>query len=764
MSDEEPKIRRPWISVRVLLIAVFMLACFGVLGAKLYVEQVLRHNNWSARVRKSSNVTVRLPGVRGEILDRNGMVLVGNRTSYGVDFYLPQIVQGYREQHNNRVPLVAYRTKIDEMPKDVEVADVVQILNSSVIPRLSVLDAARDYPATQLDKHYRTNSEVPYSYLDDVDFETVARISEHDAALPGVEVVQRPVRWYIYGSLAAHVLGYVGGIEDIQKEPDISSFTYYQPDIVGRANVELYMDKFLRGKPGKRVLERTPKGKVGAEIERVLPTPGNDVYLTLDARIQMIVENTLREAEIGRGAAVVVNPSNGDILAMANVPNYDPNIFIPEISPEEMKVLDDDETDPLLNRCIQGYLPGSTYKVVTAFAGLRSGLPADKAYNCPGGIVYGTRRMKCWIAEQGTAHGSLQLSDAIKRSCNCYFFLQGNQAGLDHIEAVGEALGLGQKSGLPISGETAGILPGPKWLTAHGKEKLAESSGQIANTSIGQGMVLASPLQMAMVCSTVANGGISYYPRLVHRVVDTEKRDILGPDGRPVIPIEPRVRSDLRTLGLTAEEIEVVRRGMWKVVNEQGGTGGKARIKGVEVAGKTGTAQFKRKVGNELVKDNRVWFMSFAPYKQPKYVVVVMVEGAKSGGGVAAPIATKIMRGALALEAGAEPTVAALTPVAGNFENIEQVTLSEDGKLSRMVAAAFQGTDQRPGDDEVSTQNDDAPVESRVGSAIRPVVRASADERGRVVQPRAPKKPNIFQRLFGPKPPKSAPVPYGRPR
>jgi penicillin-binding protein 2 len=208
----------------------------------------------------------------------------------------------------------------------------------------------------------------------------------------------------------------------------------------------------------------------------------------------------------------------------------------------------------------------------------------------------------------------------------------------------------------------------------------------------------------------------------------------------------------------------VVRRGMWKVVNEQGGTGGKARIKGVEVAGKTGTAQFKRKVGNELVKDNRVWFMCFAPYKQPKYVVVVMVEGAKSGGGVAAPIATKIMRGALALEAGVEPTVAQLPPVHGNFDIIDQVTLSEDGKLSRLVAQAFQGTDQRPDDDEVSTQNDDAPVESRIGSTSRPVVREVADERGRVVSPRPQKKPNFFQRLFGPKQPKSAPVPYGRPR
>jgi penicillin-binding protein 2 len=757
MTEEPKQPRQPIIALRVLLVTFFVLASFGALGAKLYLEQVVNAEKWVARVRRSSSVTVRVPSVRGDIRDRNGVKLVSNRTSYGVDFYLPQIVRGYRETHGNRVPRKAYRANIDEMPKDVQVADVVQILDTTIMPRLAELDISREYDPAVLDRHYRINSEVPYQYLDQVNYETVARLAENDANLPGVDVVLRPVRQYNYGALAAHVLGYVAPIEEINKEPDIKDFDYYQPDLVGRASVEKYCDKYLRGKPGMRVLERTPKGKVGAEISRIPPVPGHHVYLTLDARIQMIVENTLHEAGVGRAAAVVVNPNNGDVLAMANVPNYNPNIFIPKISKAEMKAFDDDETDPLLNRCIQGYLPGSTYKAVTALAGLRAGIDPGKKFNCAGFMTYG-RPMKCWIAEKGGAHGMLDMTGGLKNSCNCYFFQLGNMAGLDQIEAIGEALGLGKYTGLPLSGDSPGILPGPKYLAARGLQSEITSKGQIANTSIGQGKVLASPLQMAMVCSAVANNGISYFPRLISRVVDDNGDDLRDADRNLVIPVEPHIRADLHNLGLTTEQISVVRTGMWKVVNEAGGTGAKARIKGVEVAGKTGTAQFWRKIGNEKVKDNRVWFMCFAPFKQPKYVVVVMVEGAKSGGGVAAPLANKILRESLALEVGIEPKVAWQEPVAGKFEHIEEIPLTEDGTLTKVVAQAFQGTDRRPSDDEISVQSDDGPVEARPRIVDQPAVRTEGDRRNAAS---AQKKPNFFQRLFGPRQPKSPTQPGG---
>ena len=782
--SEEP--RNPWISIRVLVIALFMLACFGALGARLYMEQVVHTKGWSARVQKSSNVSVRIPSVRGEIRDRNGITLVANKTSYGVDFYLPEIVKNYREKHGQKVPHIEYRANIDEMPKDVQSADVVQILNTSVIPQLSKIEIARDYNAGQLDRHYRTNAEVPFAYLDDVSFDTVARLSANDADIPGVDVALRPVRQYIYGAFASHILGYVGAPEDINKEPDIKDFNYYQPDVVGRASVEKFCDSFLRGKPGRRILERTPKGKIGAELDRIPPVPGNHVYLTLDARIQMIVENTLRETGLSRAACVVVDPNNGDVLAMASVPNYDPNIFIPKISAEDQDILYKDPTKPGVNRCVLGCLPGSTFKAVTALSALHFGLPASKTFNCAGSISYGGRPMKCWIGQQGGQHGVLDMAGALKNSCNCYFFQLANsmvnaanhdeKVGLQQIELVGDALGLGQRSGLPVSGEEPGILPGPRYLNARGKAAMIQSSGNIANTSIGQGMVEASPLQMAMVCSTVANGGISYQPRLVHRVVDENGDDVRGEDGQLVVPLEPHIRANLRDLGIPPEKVEVVRRGMWKVVNEQGGTGAKARIKGVEVAGKTGTAQFKRLVGKDsqgrdiLEKDNRVWFMCFAPYKQPKYVVVIMIEGAKSGGGVAAPVATKIMREALALDAGLEPKVAWVKKVDGKFEQINEMTIKDDGSVTKVVAAAFGGTDQRPGEEASTQSEEDIPIETRKNKAMHADVRPAADERGRVVPPTPAKKPNLLQRLqfklFGPRQnkPQPTPAPGGRGR
>ncbi len=761
----------PGLSLRVLVLAFFMFSGLGVLASKLWHEQIVRQKKWSERLKKTSSVTVRIPSVRGEIRDRNGITLVANRSSYAVDFYLPQMVKGFRDQNDGKVPVSIYRTTIDGMPTDAKVADIVKIVNDTVVPTFTDLDIASDpnvrkldYNADQLERHFRTNEQVPYRYLEDVSFNTIAKLSENDSDLPGVEVALRPVRQYIYGSFAAHVVGYVGAPQDINKEADIAAFTYYQPDVVGHASVERAFDKYLRGKPGVRVLERTAKGKVGAEIERIPPTPGAHVYLTIDARIQMIMERTLREAGVGRAAAVVVNPNNGDILAMASVPNYDPNVFVPKISEEDMQRFDDDGADPLLNRCIGGYAPGSTYKLVTALAGLHGGITPYRSFSCSGGVTYGNKRMKCWISGRG-AHGSLDMLAGIKNSCNCYFFQLANaiggseKTGLEEIEAIGDVMGLGAKSDLPLSGERAGILPGPRYLTTKGQAAMINSSGNIANTSIGQGMVETTPVQMAMVAATLANGGTSYYPRLVSRLVDSNGDDIREADGSLALPVEPKVRGTLQDLGLTRDQIEIVRRGMWKVVNEPGGTGRAAAIKGVEVAGKTGTAQFWRvEKENAKEKDNRVWFVCFAPYKQPKYALCVMVEGAKSGGGVAAPIVQKVLKEALGLEAGFDTQPAWLPPVAGSFEQIERITFKEDGGLTKLVATAFSGTDERPGSNRIA---DDGEVAGDHDGDIReekrnkrdgpsPEVRQAADARGKVNNsPNTTNKPNLWQRIFG---------------
>jgi penicillin-binding protein 2 len=291
------------------------------------------------------------------------------------------------------------------------------------------------------------------------------------------------------------------------------------------------------------------------------------------------------------------------------------------------KKLTDDDTDPLMNRAIQSYAPGSTYKAVSGLAGFLKGLTGRTSFHCSGGVSYGAKYMRCWIADKGGSHGSLTLPDALKVSCNSFFYQWGNSAKIENIVALGDALNLGKKTSVPLSGESGGILPGPDWLKFVSPTE-RWSDGYTANVSIGQGSVEASPLQMAMVTATIANRGISYEPRLVHRVLDQDGRDVVGEDGNLVAPHEPKVRADLHESGITNDQMELIRRGMWKVVNDAGGTGKRAQVKGVEVAGKTGTAQFWRETNGKRIKDNHTWFICFAPYDAPKFAVTVFVQGA----------------------------------------------------------------------------------------------------------------------------------------
>jgi penicillin-binding protein 2 len=740
--------RRPSAEWRVIFIAFAFLCGLGILVAKLWWEQVARGAVWSKKIANRSEVTVRIPSVRGEIRDRNGITLVANRASYEVNFYLPDMVRGYRETYHT-VPINEYLATVRNMKKKMKEPDIVQIVNESVQPRLEKLNLRQDYNSERLQKHFRNDTLVPFTYQEEVDFATIARFSEHDVGLPGVDIAVKPVRQYVYGALAAHLLGYVGAPPHIDELPDVKNYTFYQPDVEGKSQIELAYDKWIRGAPGVRVMSRNVKGAIEGEVRRDPPKQGNNVYLTIDARIQYIAERALRLSGIGRGAAVVVNPKNGEILAMATVPSYDPNVFIPSVSPDAWKELNDDETDPLTNRAISSFAPGSTYKAVTALAGLRNNkVPANRTYNCPGGITYGNKYMKCWIADKGGSHGTLGLADALKHSCNCFFYQWGNAAGIDNIDAVGDQLGLGKKSGLPLTGENPGILPSPNWLKMISPTE-RWSDGYTANTSIGQGFVLASPLQMAMVTATIANRGVSYEPRLVLKVVDQQGNDVRevnenGALGNMVAPPEPKVRADLHDVGVTDQGIELVRDGMRRVVAD--GTGKRAQIKGVSVAGKTGTAQFWR--GTK--KDNHTWFITFAPYEDPRYSICVMVQGAKSGGGVSAPIAQKIMEECFALEKGYDPGLTKLEPAKGSFVQMEMVDFKKSvvpGEIAGQIAA-----------DGETADHTDAPMKTKeqrqVGAS--PDIRVAADARGKVkgaqrAEP-AQEKRGFFQRLFGPRP------------
>ncbi|HSP45699.1 MAG TPA: penicillin-binding protein 2 [Chthoniobacterales bacterium] len=735
---------------RLQFLAILILAGLSALVGRLWFVQVAHGPEWTAKIRGSSEATVRIPSVRGEIRDRNGTTLVQNRASYEVDFYLPEMVKGYRERVGPP-PLTEYRSTINGMPKDLKEPDIVKIVNNGVVPRLDDLDLARDYNSVQLQRHFRTNTEVPYSYLKDIDFETMAKFSEHDVGLPGVDITIKPVRSYVYGALASHLLGYVGPPDDTNKE-DAKKFTFYQSDVEGKSNVEKAMDEYLKGKPGIRYMRRNAKGQIDGVLREVPPTAGANVNLTIDARIQMIAEEALRA--VGRGAAVVVDPNNGNILAMASVPSFDPNAFIPSIKAKDWEALRKDEANPMVNRAVSAFPPGSTFKLVTTMAGLRKGL-ATKTFNCGGGVSYGDHFFHCWIGEKGGSHGTIGVSDAIKVSCNSFFYQFGNAAGIDAIDETGDSLGLGKTSGIEITSESPGVLPGPDWMRIHYPRE-RWSQAYTANVSIGQGYDLVTPLQLAMVYSTVANRGISYYPKLVQSVTSmVDGKPILNEKGEPVVSQAPKMHRDLR-LDFPAQQIELARRGLWKVVNEDGGTGGKARLSGVQVAGKTGTAQAM----TEGKKDTIAWFACFAPYDNPKYTIVVMVQGGEHGGSVAAPIATRILERSLAMDQGTfQQQVAWIAPArkANPFQMIPAVEFKDSAP--KLAATDEENLDGSTSSDMATTTADPSvePEADAAGKVQKKVMRPV------VVATPPPRKPSFFERLFGARP-KPAPAPTPPPK
>jgi penicillin-binding protein 2 len=381
--------RGPRVELRIYLVGFFMLLLLGSMILRMWWVQVARGALYSAKIAQRSEVTVRIPSVRGEIRDRNGIPLVQNRASYEVDFYLPDMVRGFKERNGGQVPFIQYQAPVRGMLENKREPDIVDIVNSAVIPRLETLNLARDYNSKHLKTHFRNDTEIPFTYLEDIDFPTLAKFSEHDVGLPGVNIGIKPVREYLYGALAAHLLGYVGMPVDVDQD-EASHYTFYQPDVEGKSQIELAMDKYLRGTPGVRVMQRNVRGVIDGEIKTIQPKPGANVYLTIDARIQMIAEQALRQPLLGRAAAVVVDPNNGDILAMASIPSFDPNIFIPSVSGSDWGLLNKNPAVPLVDRAVSGFPPGSTFKIVTALAGLTKGM-AHSEYNCPGFIMYGNR-------------------------------------------------------------------------------------------------------------------------------------------------------------------------------------------------------------------------------------------------------------------------------------------------------------------------------------------------------------------------------------
>ncbi len=748
--------------LRFYLVGLILIAGLSALLIRLFVIQINRYDEFSSKVPGTSEVKVRVPGVRGIIRDRRGRVLVENVARYEMQFNLKEILNNYRiviKEENlaisksnrdatvkkdlKKVPVSTFNfndgTGIKRTRKE---EDMVAIVSEIIFPYLANIGLYREFHAGDLQRHWRTHGGlVPYTYRDDLTFEEYAIAAEHSLDLPGVTVAARPMRKYVYGALASHILGFVRQ-PDIKKVPseERKAWEYYVPDDFGGDGIEETMDDFLRGRPGQRVMLKDEKGrvvdskdeegKVMGEISYDPPKRGSDVWLTLDLRYQYIAEQALRK--VGRGAVVVVAPTSyktklkdlgkeeehwihaGDILAMASVPSYDPNKFIPSISEQDWKMYLDNENDPLINRALKDHAPGSTFKIPVSLAGMLSDTEV-KAFECAGGAGYGPKVfMKCWARSKGYTHGSIFVRGAIKTSCNGFFYRYGNATGIENILKVSKWMGLGTRSGIPLNNEDPGFVPSPQWKRVQGLGNWG--AADTAQVSIGQGATEATPLQMAMVASTIANGGKYYRPRLIHRTVG-EAEEKFKPS---------ELQYDLTELGIPSEKIEICRSGMYDVVNELRGTARRGESKIVKVSGKTGTAQTGRKRPTGTNETN-AWFISFAPYDKPKLAVCVMVENGKAGGTVCAPIAKRIIDEIMSVEQfNFNPQVSPVKESEGNFDFVELVSFDED------PTEAFVGDDD--GEDGTAVAATPAPdLDLSVRKApVIPTVKKAPDTRGSV--------------------------------
>lgn len=708
--------------IRLYFLAVLVMAGFALLVYRLYRIQVTEHANWAARVPGSKFESVRIPGIRGEIRDRNGLTLVDSTPTYELQLDLREITSAYLKTYKKLPePYTWERYDSHGQREKKSETDIVAIVEATVFPGLQELGLLADYSSNAMRVHYRsTQGIVPFTFRRDLSFKEFARFAEHNVGIPGVTVTRTGRRRYLYDSLACHILGYMN-LADLDHVPAEKKrdFNYYVGDDYGVMGVEKTMDHYLQGKAGKLIIEKDEKGKFVGEVSRTEPEPGSDVYLTIDARIQMVVENSLRK--VPRGAVTVIDPRNGDVLAIASVPSFNPNVFIPEVRVDDWERYTKDPTSPMFSRAINPYSPGSTGKIPVALAGCLSGT-CNKRFPCGGGAQYGNKFMKCW----SSGHGTMDLSSAIKVSCNGFFYRYANSTGIRNIQTMTNLLGLGRPTGIEITGENGGNVPNPEWLRMQG---LLWSDAFTALVSIGQGATEASPLQMASVTATVASGGKVYQPRLVRKVVDK--------DGTVVKDDAPILRHELTQEGLSAEQIEVVKRGMWRVVNEGGGTAGRCKSELTEISGKTGTAQ----TANPQQPTN-AWFIAFAPYENPELAVCVFVENGNSGGGAASPIAKNIIDNVMAMNKGAEITVTALPEAIGRTDRIMSV---EFGGGDVATFAQAEGEDESAVDvaafvPDSLQQRNFRPV---TGTLPEPTFKNAADSRGQVGQMNARPAPKF---------------------
>ena len=542
-----------------------------------------------------------VPAPRGQITDRNGESLAQNRLSYNLAINFPTPLD-----FSDAQALSFAREKIDRTARLIG-------------RRLKISDEA-------ILRHYRNRGVMPMEIAQNLSQLEYEQIKNNPP--PGVIVRPIYVRVYPNGKVAGQIIGYTG---KTGRNPDgiVDNHETLWPETEGREGLEQTFNEMLTGKHGEYKLTFDKDGRKTSEKLITPPDPGYNVVTTIDLRLQQLAEKAL-EAKAKRGAIVIIDPNNGDILALASWPTYDPNLFVPSISVEQLKLLQDDKDIPLLPRAYRSsYPPGSTFKIAVGIAALESrAIQPDDEYQCVPSIQIGNVTFHNW---KNGNRGALNFVQALTESCDTWFYQVGIRTGAQPIIDWALALGFGAKCGIPLRGEAEGRVPNDEYMKAtHGRRLL---NGDIANMSIGQGDIQVTPLQMAQAMGVVANGGTFYQTRLVQQVQTF--------DNQIVTAYSVRAK---RTLNLSSETLDELHTGMIDVVNSAGGTAHQASLDNAEVAGKTGTAQW----GPKNKERTAAWFAGFMPADQPRYAFAALYEGDVGskvhGGSAAAPMIADVFK------------------------------------------------------------------------------------------------------------------------
>jgi penicillin-binding protein 2 len=588
---------------KIKVYAAFVILSFLVVVMRAWYLQILKGEDFLGKSEQNRIRKISLPDYRGVIKDRRGKIIVNVRPSFSL-YVTP-------EDADNLTESLDFISEFMEINEDKLRKDIRQSpsFKSVLIKR-------------------------------DISRREVAYIEESKMLLPGLRINVEPIRNYAHRDFASHVLGYLGEVS--KDELKTLKFSRYDPgDMIGKNGIEKIYESYLRGTKGYKEVEVDVSGRELKALRKLSPKTGNSLLLTLDSRVQRKLEalmNQVSDKHTVKGSAVVMKVQSGEIIAMVSKPSFDPNLFASGVSRKKWNSLLRDDKNPLQNRSIDGqYPPASTYKVVTAYAGLSEKIikPEDTIF-CPGHFSLGKRNYRCW---KKRGHGKMNLHDALVQSCDVYFYTLGHRLGIDNLAKYATKLGLGELTGIGLKGEKSGLVPSKQW-----KKKIKNIPwypGETISASIGQGYNLVTPLQSVNMISAIASNGFLVRPYIVKRIEDS--------NGKLIKEFYPKVR---RNIGIDPAILKIIKEGLRGVVHDAHGTGHRARLKNITVSGKTGTAQvIGMKDSDEINPEDKIpyqyrdhaWFVAFAPYDKPEVSVSVIIEHGGHGGEVAAPIARQVL-------------------------------------------------------------------------------------------------------------------------